>query len=473
MMRQWCYNQDPAALFDTLSTRPWAVFLDSGPKANSDTSPCSGPGSGRSNDPGWGFQLLTSDPVCTLVARDGITTIDRGGMLTRSDQDPLDLLRDCLDELRPTMAETPDPTLPFSGGAIGSFGYELGARLAGIGGHDDRQYFPEMAVGIYNWALVIDRRQQRACLVGEPPAAIARRLLATLSQPQARRPSKSLAGKPFSTAAPPVADPDLPAYTTAFEHIQTYLRKGDCYQVNLARRFQARVSGAPWPAYLALRRHSPAPYGAYLATPFGELLCNSPEQFLQHRDNHVITRPIKGTRPRHRDPDRDRALATELSASPKDRAENVMIVDLLRNDLGKVCDPGSIRVTGLCELDSFATVHHLVSTIHGRLASNRGALDLLRATLPGGSITGAPKHRAMQIIRELEPHPREVYCGSIAALDWQGQLHANVAIRTLIHHRGEVRFWAGGGIVADSQVDAEYQETLDKAAAFTWLLSGR
>jgi para-aminobenzoate synthetase component 1 len=254
------------------------------------------------------------------------------------------------------------------------------------------------------------------------------------------------------------------------QRIQRYLHAGDCYQVNLAQRFAAPAQGDPWHAYRRLRRANPAPFGAYLAFDDCCILCGSPERFLQIRNDRVETKPIKGTRPRGRDPDEDRTLAEALRLSPKDRAENLMIVDLLRNDLGKVCAIGSVHVPRLFEIERYAHVHHLVSTVRGRLAAGRSALDLLRACFPGGSVTGAPKLRAMQIIEELEPHRRGVYCGSIGYIGVDGAMDTNIVIRTLVHSAGVARLWAGGGIVVDSDPEAEYRETLDKAAPLLALL---
>jgi para-aminobenzoate synthetase component I len=219
-----------------------------------------------------------------------------------------------------------------------------------------------------------------------------------------------------------------------------------------------------------LRRMSKAPYSAFLDWPQLQILCASPERFLRVRQGRVETRPIKGTRPRSADAVEDTRLAEELRHHPKDRAENLMIVDLLRNDLGKNCEPGSVRVPKLFEVESYSNVHHLVSTVEGKLRAGCDALDLLRDCFPGGSITGAPKQRAMEIIEQLEPQRRGVYCGSIGYVGFDGNMDTNIAIRTLIHANNEIRCWAGGGIVADSQCDAEYQETLDKASEMLALL---
>ena len=246
-----------------------------------------------------------------------------------------------------------------------------------------------------------------------------------------------------------------------------YIRDGDCYQINLAMGFETAVRGDPVTAYAWLRRRSPAPYGALLSVPWGTVLSNSPEGFLRVRGRRVETRPIKGTRPRGVDPADDRGQRRALRESIKDRAENVMIVDLLRNDLGRSCRPGSIHVPELCALESYANVHHLVSTVRGELAPERDALDLLRGCFPGGSITGAPKRRAMQIIAQLEPWERGVYCGAVGWLGFDGSMELSLAIRTALHQgtalEGRLRFWAGGGLVADSVLDQEYQECLDKA----------
>ena len=276
---------------------------------------------------------------------------------------------------------------------------------------------------------------------------------------------------PLRAIAPLRSNLSEAAYTAAFKRVQRYIRAGDCYQVNLAQRFAAPAKGDPWSAYCRLRELNPAPFSAYLKTPFGEVLSSSPERFLSLRHGQVETRPIKGTRPRGANAADDAALRQVLSESEKDRAENLMIVDLLRNDLGRVCRPGSIQVPALFATETYASVHHLVSTVRGELRHDEDAVSLLRACFPGGSITGAPKIRAMQIIEELEPHRRGVYCGAIGYLGFDGAMDTNIAIRTIVHSRGEVRFWAGGGLVFDSDSEQEYRETFDKASRLIELLS--
>jgi len=359
---------------------------------------------------------------------------------------------------------------PFCGGAIGYFGYDLGRRLERLPSIAVADVdMPELAIGIYDWAVVVDHEKRSARLVGlgRDPRTFERwpRLLERLAARSAA------AAAPFRVLARAHSTVSRDEYAGAFRRVQEHIRVGDCYQVNLTQRFEARADGDPWAAYLRLREINPAPFAAYLDFPDGRVLCSSPELFLRVTGDRVETKPIKGTRPRDTDRARDRALAEALRTSAKDRAENVMIVDLLRNDLGKTCVPGSVRATKLFDVESFASVHQLVSTVEGRLAPGKDALNLLEGCFPGGSITGAPKVRAMQIIEELEPQRRGVYCGAIGYVGYDGDLSLNIAIRTLVQHGDSIYAWAGGGVVADSDVDAEYQESLDKAAALLAVLN--
>lgn len=442
------YHPDSARLFEPLADLPWAVFLDSGAHH---------PGQSR-------YDILAAEPYATLQTRGNMTEVrTRDGVQVLPD-DPLELLRRHLGP-----PARPQSALPFWGGAIGYFGYDLARRFEKLPARAvDAEKLPEMAVGLYDWAVVVDHLEERAWLVGgvRDPQTTARwdALVARFADAGERQ------RVPFTVAAPATSNLNEHEYAQAFHRIQDYIHAGDCYQINLAQRFAAPVAGDPWLAYQALRVINPAPYSAYLNTPQAQILSASPERFLKLERGEVETRPIKGTRPRVGHPRLDAELAEALRASEKDRAENVMIVDLLRNDLSKVCAPHSVRVPRLFEVESFATVHHLVSTVTGTLAPGHDALDLLRACFPGGSITGAPKRRAMQIIEELEPHRRGVYCGAIGYLGCNGNMDLNIAIRTMVVAEGTARFWAGGGIVADSQLDAEYRETFDKARALLRLL---
>jgi len=253
------------------------------------------------------------------------------------------------------------------------------------------------------------------------------------------------------------------AYLQAFEKIQRYIVEGDCYQVNLAQRFTLPFSGNSWLHYLYLRKKSPAPYACYFTTPFGDILSFSPESFLQiSSQGKIISQPIKGTRKRHADKKQDEQAAQELALSKKDQAENLMIVDLLRNDLSKSAELNSVKVDKLFEIQSFANVHHMVSQVSAQKQNNKTHLEVLLNCFPGGSITGAPKKRAMEIIRELEPHKRQVYCGTIGHINFEGDLDFNIAIRTLVISQGTLHCWGGGGLVADSEAEAEYQESINK-----------
>jgi para-aminobenzoate synthetase component 1 len=248
--------------------------------------------------------------------------------------------------------------------------------------------------------------------------------------------------------------------------VREYIFAGDIFQANLSQRFEAPIRESSWAFYTRLRSRNPAPFAAFFETPEADVISASPERFLRvDRNGFVETRPIKGTRPRGVGPEHDAALGQALAESAKDRAENLMIVDLMRNDLSRVCAPRTVRVSELFSLERYATVHHLVSSVVGQLESGHDALHLLRAAFPGGSITGAPKLRAMEIIAELEPSQRGVYCGSIGYWSVTGELDTSIAIRTAVARDGHVYFSAGGGIVADSDPEQEYRETLDKARA--------
>lgn len=391
-----------------------------------------------------------------------------GDDLQLSDTDPLDLLRE---RLGPRQA--PVPELPFCGGALGYFGYDLGRRFERLPAIAERDVdLPDMAVGVYDWAVVVDHRERRTHLVAAQAQDSAwwERVHALVTGGVSWGGSERVAAAGYQLIGECVANLSRQDYAGAFARIKAHIRAGDCYQVNFAQRFSAPVAGDAWAAYRQLREVTPAPFSSFMRLPDGAVLSSSPERFLKVRRGVVETRPIKGTRPRQLGAEADRAMAQELYQSEKDRAENVMIVDLLRNDLGKVCRPGSVRVPELWKLESFERVHHLVSTVTGELEEGADAIELLRHCFPGGSITGAPKIRAMEIIETLEPHRRSVYCGAIGYLGVDGSMDTNIAIRTMAWHGGMLHAWAGGGIVADSAMDAEYQESFDKASGMLALM---
>ncbi|NQX89290.1 MAG: aminodeoxychorismate synthase component I [Halioglobus sp.] len=353
------------------------------------------------------------------------------------------------------------PDIPFCGGVLGYLGYELGMGLHNIQGETPQ--LPAAQLCAYDWAIVQDHVLRRTALVSHSRISNVQRqaILQRLRRPAARTEQAFRVTGEFTSSL------SATAYREAFERIQDYIHAGDCYQVNLTQRFSATCTGDAWQAYRRLRAIAAAPFAAYLQLADNtSLLCLSPERFLSLHDYRVETSPIKGTRPRFKDAALDEAARDELSRSQKDRAENLMIVDLLRNDLGRCCLPGSIQVDRLFELQSFPAVHHLVSTISGELRNDRNAWDLLKDCFPGGSITGAPKRRAMQIIHELEPHQRLAYCGSVVYISADGRMDSNIAIRSLLCTDGHVHCWGGGGIVADSTWQQEYQEAYDKVGIF-------
>ncbi len=440
------YFSDSAKLFAAIAHKPWAVFLDSGyPHTHQ----------GR-------FDLLAADPAVTLQTRGLQTTINNAGEISVCSDDPFQLIQRFLQ-----IPVSSEEDLPFNGGAIGYFSYDLARRLEKLPElAEDAENIPEMSVGIYHWALIVDHHKQQSHLVGH---SLTEDVWETLIDQFSLLP-RERGGAPFVVLDSPQSNMDSDYYARAFRKIRHYLTEGDCYQVNLAQRFSCPCQGDPWQAYRHLRTINAAPFSSYLNFPDVQVLSSSPERFLSVNDGEVETKPIKGTRPRKHSQQLDVLQIGTLIESRKDRAENVMIVDLLRNDISKCCKPGSVKVPRLFDIESYATVHHLVSTVKGELQEDRSALDLLRSCFPGGSITGAPKIRAMEIIEELEPHRRGVYCGSIGYIGFNGNMDTNIAIRTLVHSDGTIRCWAGGGIVNDSNLEEEYQESFDKAAALLKVL---
>lgn len=418
------YPIDVATSFSALADLPWPAWLESGK------------GCAR-------YDILTAAPYRVLTQAGG------------------DALPDAIAAIRSTLGVHRDsvPGVPFAGGVLGYWSYHWGHESGPAVGAEG---MPSMVLGAYDWAVVVDHQLQTMRLLSHLTQPGTMALLEQVRQRLSGSPSVQI--RDFHVHGHISSNLDAPHYERAFAAVQTYLWQGDCYQVNLAQRFSVASWGDPLAAFLELRRRSPVPYAAYLNFPQGVVLSASPECFLTVSNGQVRTRPIKGTRPRSADPVRDAELAASLRQHPKDRAENLMIVDLLRNDLGKCCAPGSIRVPELFALEHYANVHQMVSTVEGTLASERDALDVLQQCFPGGSITGAPKKRAMEIIAELEPHGRDVYCGAIGYIGFDGNMDSSIAIRTMVQREGMLRGWAGGGIVADSECAAEYLETLDKAS---------
>ena len=355
------------------------------------------------------------------------------------------------------------------GGIAGSLFYEAGRQtVPGFRSRGESLGSVGWA-GLYPWELVIPASEDARLLFHEScPAELKARILeiATNLPETPARPG-------FRLTAPFRPLSSVEDYLAGVRRILDYIQAGDCYQANLSQMFEGRFEGDPWLAWKALTEAIPVPHGGYLNAGEWQLLSVSPELFLEIHGDHVTSKPIKGTRPRGGHPEQDRALARELATNPKDRAENLMIVDLIRNDLSHFCEPFSIKVPQLFEVESFRNVHQLVSTVTGTLQANITPFEALLSAFPGGSITGAPKRRAMEIIDELENHPREPYCGSLFWWGADNRLESNIAIRSLqTLADGRIRAWAGCGIVADSDPEDEYQESLTKIQRLLATLEG-
>jgi para-aminobenzoate synthetase component 1 len=436
------------------------------------------------------YSFLTADPYAVIRSRGPVAErLDRGNTWTRLGTDALSAVRAAL---APLATDAVPGLPPFQGGAAGYIGYDWGATLERLpeARYDDLA-IPDVILGLYDWVLAWDHCERAAWIIstGAPASGSeAGRSARDRLEAVRGRLERQTGGRQRASSGDPVRGQSRPGapsypvlgveggeeiglrstfthrgYLSAVARVREYILAGDIFQANLSQRFEAALTEPPLLLYRRLRRTNPAAFGAYLDFDGLQVLSVSPERFLRLSGAHVETRPIKGTRPRGLGPMHDALLGRVLAESDKDRAENVMIVDLLRNDLSRVCRPGTVRVPELFALEQHPTVHHLVSTVVGELEAGKDAVDLLKATFPGGSITGAPKVRAMEIIAELEPTRRGVYCGSLGYLGTTGAMDTSIAIRTAVVRNGVVYFQAGGGIVADSEPEAEYRETLDKA----------
>lgn len=422
--------------FSRVADQPWAILLSSSAADHHDNR----------------FDIFSAAPLITLSTRGSITRRTEGENVRHLSNDPLTLVQEAL-QILPEVA-APDPDLPFAGGALGLFGYDLGRRFEKLPETAlSNLHTADMAVGIYDWAMIADHHKQRLTLIslGDVTAR-----LHWLEMQQA------VPQPPFMLTSGWESNLSFEQYQQRFSRVMDYIVAGDCYQVNLAQRFSATYQGCEWQAFDYLSRQNRAPFSAFMRLPDSCLLSFSPERFLRVNNRDIETRPIKGTRPRLDDPQADAQQAQQLLSAEKDRAENLMIVDLLRNDIGRVAEPGSVSVPELFVVEPFPAVYHLVSTIRGKLPAGTENTDLLRACFPGGSITGAPKIRAMEIIEELEPNRRNAWCGSIGYLSRCGTMDTNITIRTVIAEQHKLYCTAGGGIVADSVMLDEYQETFHK-----------
>jgi len=442
--------------FEHFKDRPFSFFLDSGMAHES---------LGR-------YSFIGSDPFLILKSRGNDITLDWGDRQERISGSPFDVLGQMLERYSTPQSPTP---VPFIGGAVGYLSYDLCHFIERLPATavDDLQ-LPECYFAFYDSIIAFDHLKGKTYIVstGFPEADAGRgnerakqRLEGLAAILSTELPSKKSLNGRAMPAAGIQGNFTHKDYVAAVARAREYIAAGDIFQVNLSQRFDVELTVAPYELYRRLCLINPAPFACYLN--FGEVIVASasPERFLRVDGDLVETRPMKGTRPRGRTEEEDDALAKELLASVKDRAENVMIVDLERNDLGRVCRYGTVKVRELWTLERYATVFQLTSTVEGRLREGKSRIDLLKATFPGGSITGAPKVRSMEIIDELEPTKRSIYTGSIGYLGFDGRMDSSIVIRTFIVKDGKVYFQVGGGIVWDSDPEAEYQETLDKAKA--------
>ena len=442
----------PHELFQAFADEPFSLLLDSATAAL-----------GRDPELHGRWSFIAADPFETLVFRETGGPSPFGDLKAR---------------LAPWRLPASSRLPPFIGGAAGFFGYDLGGTLEKLPPREkpfavDDRHLPDMALGFYDTVLAFDHLDRRALLIstGLPEREGGARRERAVARADLFR--KRIAGRVArrariaTDAGPITSNFTRAAYERAVARIVGYIHAGDIFQANLSQRFETTLAatGAEYDLYLRLRDESPAPFASFFNFDEGALISSSPERFLLLRDGDIETKPIKGTRPRGGKPEEDERLAADLLASEKDRAENVMIVDLLRNDISRVARDGSVAVEKLCALESFSHVHHLVSTVKGSLREGLSAVDLLAAAFPGGSITGAPKLRAMEIIAELEPTTRGPYCGAIGYIGFDGNMDTSIAIRTMVAKGRRVTFQAGGGITADSDPAAEYEETLAKARA--------
>ncbi|MDI9818904.1 MULTISPECIES: aminodeoxychorismate synthase component I [unclassified Legionella] len=353
--------------------------------------------------------------------------------------------------------------LPFQGGAIGYWSYDLGARFTNIHSlpQTSLQDMPLMNMGLYDWALIVDHHLKKVTLFSantrQDTKSITEEVLSRW-----HKDNKQEAFKVRGSFTPVISEAE---YQESFSIIHRELQRGRCYQVNYTQPFNVSYSGDSWSIYKQLKTKNPVPYSAFLHQEEADILSLSPEHFLTIDKGRVLTSPIKGTIRRSGNSIEDERLAMRLLASDKNRAENVMIVDLLRNDLGRIAKPGSVAVKSLCELQSFQAVHHLISKIEASCKANLSISDVFKACFPGGSITGAPKVEAMRIIAERERYARGIYCGSIVYFSRHGRFDSNIAIRTITARNNILHLAAGGGIVIDSSWEDEYRECFTKIAA--------
>ena len=438
------YVSDSSIYFEAIANDPWSCYLDSGIQDDLDENI-----SDKSR-----YDIIVSHPFIKIIADESTVSIEEKNLKKITKQNPFNVLEGILANFN--IQET---SLPFAGGALGYFSYEL--SQSSIKKNKDHVGMPLMMIGIYDWALIVDHQEKTACIASHLINKDTKDYLTTLTKKlKSVKPNNQL----FKINSNIKSLLNFEAYDLMVNKILSFIKEGDVYQINISNKYIVSCEGNSWTGYKKLREINRAPFMAYFHFDDFDILCGSPERFIQSHSKRVETRPIKGTEPRDINTIKDKENAEKLLASEKDRAENLMIVDLLRNDLSKNCIPGSVNVKALCELKSYSNVHHLESIIEGVLKPHSTLTKLLKDCFPGGSITGTPKKRSMEIISDLEPHRRDIYCGSIGYIGFNHNMDTNIAIRTLVRKDNNIYFYSGGGIVAQSNSKNEFDEISFKAS---------
>jgi para-aminobenzoate synthetase component 1 len=453
---------DPVEVFDKLHGQSWALFFDSATHHE---------GMYSSTDR---YSYILCEPFKTVCIKNKIH-LETAEAVTN----PLAMLQQ---EMHDYHCLPVEELPPFQGGIAGYFGYDLCHYLEDIPYPSiDDMAFPDLAVGFYDSLISFDHQLKKSWVVstGFPTKDSAKRELNAKKKIAELIQLINTAEAPYfehsqelNPATEPQSNFTRTSYLAAVEQARNFILEGDVFEVNLSQRFKTKLPDkrTPYALYKKLRRTNPAPFSAFMNLGDTILASASPERFISLHARCVETRPIKGTARRGQTPSEDRALRESLQNSQKDQAENVMIVDLMRNDLSKVCEPHSVHVDALCRLETYASVHHLVSVIKAELKNGYDAFDVLQATFPGGSITGAPKIRAMELIAKLEPNRRGPYCGSAGFISFHGDMDTSILIRTYAIKNDTITYQAGGAVILDSVPELEYEETLHKAYALTQAL---
>ncbi len=430
------YLEDTSIVYDLIHDHDWPIYLCSNNKIFPDHK----------------YDIITAQPREKIFFYNDKTIIEKNGKKTTSTEEPIYVLKDLMKKYKNDNSD-----LPFTGGAIGYISYDHGARYENISQKYNDFNIPSFAFGLYDWAYIADHDAKQSCLIYHEMNSFIKSIIDLLnSYPKNKK--KYF----FKIKSKCESNTTYDEYKKKFDKIKRYIEEGDCYQINFSQRFSAKYEGDCYSIFKKLNKVYASPYTGFINFPFIKIMTFSPECFISQNKEHVSTKPIKGTRPISKDSIENKKIIDELLNSDKDKAENLMIVDLLRNDFGRNCKYGSVNVENLFDVETFSNVHHLVSTVKGTISNNSDIYSLLKGCFPGGSITGAPKIRAMQIIDEIECSNRGIYCGSIGYISGNDKSNLNIAIRTIFADDNILYFWGGGGIVYDSEVELEYKETLDK-----------